>query len=366
VHHPEEVRIFEKELTSLAERYTEVRYICRVPKQDEIRGIKRIPIPEFSNEWLRIVLAPLIAFIKAMLLPRDSIYHLHVPELLPMGLVMKWLGRTVIYDVHEDTPRQILTKVWIPEQWKHRIAKVAAKLEQLAAVEFDQIITCEPVTQRRFERYGSVLLRNFPKWSEFESVNSDDYTQRDPVLVYYGQLTELRGITRLLEVLELINTKRSDPVRLILGGKWVPEAYHAELQSHLGWRYVDYRGFLSREQIREALQQAQLGVLLVDPHPKYLRSFPVKPYEYLAAGVPTLLSDFPAWHEMPVVGDFAYFVDPTDPQAIADRIQQLLNAGEQAVAQAQRAHDEIRSRYCWEQEVQRLFRIYDRLMREDF
>jgi hypothetical protein len=42
-----------------------------------------------------------------------DIYHLHDPELMPLGLLLKLQRKKVIYDVHENLPKQISIKHWI-------------------------------------------------------------------------------------------------------------------------------------------------------------------------------------------------------------------------------------------------------------
>jgi hypothetical protein len=51
---------------------------------------------------------------QAALALRPDIVHFHDPELIPAAVRLKQAGIKVIYDVHEDMPRQILAKHWIP------------------------------------------------------------------------------------------------------------------------------------------------------------------------------------------------------------------------------------------------------------
>jgi hypothetical protein len=61
-----------------------------------------------------------------------TVYHFHDPELIPAGLALRLLGKRVIYDAHEDLPRDILFKNWIPRRLRGPVSRLAAALEWIA------------------------------------------------------------------------------------------------------------------------------------------------------------------------------------------------------------------------------------------
>ena len=62
-----------------------------------------------------------------------DIYHFHDPGLLPASLLLRLFGKKVIYDVHEDVPRDILLKTWIPALIRGLVAKAAARARERVA-----------------------------------------------------------------------------------------------------------------------------------------------------------------------------------------------------------------------------------------
>ena len=94
---------------------------------------------------------------------RAEIYHLHDPELLWVGILLKLLGHRVVYDVHEDSPKQIMNKFWIPS-WARRVLAAGTELvERIAAGCSTAIVTATPSSPQRFPAGKTIVVQNFPR-----------------------------------------------------------------------------------------------------------------------------------------------------------------------------------------------------------
>jgi glycosyltransferase involved in cell wall biosynthesis len=111
------------------------------------------------------------------------------------------------------------------------------------------------------------------------------------------------------------------------------------------------------------LEDADAGLVCFLPAPNHVEAGPNKLFEYMAAGLPVIASDFPAWRPIVEGNDCGLCVDPADPAAIARAILYLAeNPGRRAEmgANGRRA---VMERYNWEAEGRRLIAAYERLTR---
>ena len=140
VHPPFDARIFHKEAKSLVKAGYDVTLID---------GVKIINLQKPRNRSERMTKTVWSAYRKAVQLDAD-IYHFHDPELMPLATALKIIGCKVIYDIHEDLPRQILSKEWLPVVLRKPIAGFMSGLDWLAAKVFDAIVPATPKIASRF------------------------------------------------------------------------------------------------------------------------------------------------------------------------------------------------------------------------
>ena len=130
VHQDGDIRIFHKECVSLAkdERF-DVYLLTINSRTEKINNVQLVSVKSKSkNRFTRILNSSRAVYKKALKLDAD-IYHFHDPELLPYGLKLIRRGKIVIYDAHEDVPRQILSKHWIPLFLRKSIANLYESYE---------------------------------------------------------------------------------------------------------------------------------------------------------------------------------------------------------------------------------------------
>ncbi len=356
-HPPFDVRIFHRECVSLTQAGYPVVLVAP-HTQDEVRQGVEVRAIQRAKGRLGRMLGTVWAVYKQALAERGDIYHFHDPELIPIGLLLRLQGKKVVYDVHEDVPTDILSKNWIPRPLRGLVAGAMRRLEGLAGHLLNGIVAVTEPIAARFPAHKTILLQNFPHPQEIAALGHPPYPARPPRLLYAGSITAVRGLFEMLSAMQHLQ----DPqVRLTLIGAFAPPGLQAEAEQHPGFRYVDFLGYKNRPETLELLAGSRIGLAVLHPIPSFLVSQPTKLYEYMMAGIPFVASDFPLWRDSIGDADCGVFVNPKDPQAIAQAIRWLLEHPAEAEAMGQRGRQLILKRLNWGVEFTKLTTLYGRL-----
>jgi len=291
---------------------------------------------------------------------KPVLIHFHDPELIPLGLLLKMLGHKVLYDVHEDVPLQVLNKYWIPEVLRRPVALSMSTLEWLAARFFDAIVPATPKIAKRFPSYKTVVVQNFPIKSELLLSASTPYARRPLKFAYLGRIAKNRGAREMVHALGSL--RHLPNVRLEMAGRFDPEALKDELCILPSWSAVNYHGLMTRPEVAGLLGNVRAGLVVLYPTQNYVDAYPVKMFEYMAAGLPVIASDFPLWRQIVGGAGCGLLVDPMNPKAIADAMIWILEYPAEAEAMGQRGKKIVDEIYNWDTEAAKLINLYRKLI----
>ncbi len=365
-HKALDVRIFQKECRTLAGAGYQVHLVIPEPPSASLDGVTFHPFqPPPGRGWRpgRVGKRLACMYRQAAAL-RGQVYHFHDPELIPVGVLLKRRGAKVVYDVHEETVQEPLM-LEQHQPWQARLKSWAWRaLEDLARKTLDAFVCATPHIARSFPGRRTFLVRNYPLLAEFSPAPPPPtppppHPGRPPHLVYVGAISAIRGIREMVQALSLLPEALG--VRLVLAGEFASAGLRAEVERLPGWDRVDYRGWLSRPAIREVLGRARAGLVLLHPEVGHLESLPIKMFEYMAAGLPVIASDFPLWRAILTEASCGLTVNPLDPAAVARAIRQLLDEPATAEQMGRHGQAAVAQRYNWETESRQLLDLYRHL-----
>lgn len=356
-HPRHDTRIYFKQCRSLARHGYEVTLVVADGQgeadADGVRIVDVGSLPGRANRMLRTTRRVLA---RALDLDAD-VYHLHDPELIPAGLRLKRLGKTVIYDAHEDLPSQLLGKPYLAPLARRLLSHGALAYERYACARLDGIVAATPFIRDKFLHIHprTVDVNNFPIIEEFAAPAAPAAGRAQ--VCYVGGLSAMRGIRELVQACALLHSG----ARLQLAGRFSEPALAAELAALPGWRRIDAHGHLDRAGVGALMAGSRAGLVTLHPSLNYLDALPVKMFEYMAAGIPVIASDFPLWRQIIERAGCGICVNPRDPAAIAAAIDQLIGQADAARRMGENGRAAVLRQFNWDAESAKLIDFYARL-----
>lgn len=364
VHRAQDTRILHRECRSLVDAGYRVTLIANAEKDFEEHGVKVRALPARAGGRLsRMTRHAWNAWRMAAREDAD-LYHFHDPELIPAGIALRLRGKPVIYDVHESVSKQIRSKMWIPSPVRRVVARAYRLMERAIAPVMTAFVAATPGVASYFPAGKTIVVQNYPIIDELRPESSSTAISREALAAYVGGITEVRGAHEMVAAMNLMPPGAD--IRLEIAGPVASESLRKEMETAPGFDRVRFLGMLNRSEVGDLLARASVGLVVLHPEPNYIDSYPVKLFEYMAAGVPVVASNFPFWKQFVEDVGSGVMVDPLNPQSIADGILEIINDPERAQQMGEAGAKAVRERFNWDTEAEKLIGLVGALTgRED-
>jgi len=362
IHPAFDVRIFHKEAKTLAKAGYNIVLIAQHTKEEIVDGVRLVPLPKPRNRFERMTKVVGKLFMLAIK-EKAEIYHLHDPELIPIGLILKLFGKKIIYDVHEHYPNTILDRYWIPKSLRYTTSNLFDLFEKVFVLFFDYVIYTTPIVGERYKelKVRTERIENYPliELSEIFKKNPQKY------IIYLGEMTKIRGITELIEAFNIV-VKNYPEWRLYLVGSVEPPSFSKEIEqliSKLNLKQnINLIPWVPYEEKEKFSSQASIGIVIYLPYPNNISCLPNKLFDYMLVGLPVVASNFPLYKEIVDTDRCGLIVDPLDPREVAKAIEYLIEHPDEARKMGKNGKKAILEKYNWEKEGRKLLEIYARVL----
>ena len=358
-----DIRVFEKECTSLVKAGFQVSLISPNAKNEIKNGVKIIGVP-FHKKGLiaRLFKLPRLLYTTALSVNAD-IYHFNDPASLFYGSLLKRRGKKVIFDSFEDHPSLILEHKFLPFFIRKMISKIYTYFEYYNCKNFDALIFCYHWSQSRLMTAcnNNALIFNFPIINEDHVNNQKIKSELDFSLCYAGLFSDMWNIENILSAL-----KSLDKIKFNLAGHG-SDSIIEKFSKNEGWGKVNYFGKLNHDDVNKLVySKSSVGMALLDYIPLCKGNVGNlsnnKFFEYLLSGLPIICTDFILWKEIIDNNNCGICVNPRSVSSIAEAIKYLVDNPEIAFQMGQNGRKAVIEKYNWTYEEKKLINLYKNIL----
>lgn len=348
VHSRYDTRIFRKICISLAHSEYDVYLVVADGKGDEIKNnIKIVDIGLEQGRLKRILFMSKRILKKAIELDCE-LYHFHDPELFPIALKLRKLGKKIIFDSHEYLPGQILDKEYLPKILRKFISFLVSKYYDINIKKIDAVFSVSPhiVEKLGVNSDNAFLLTNYPIVEEKPAeISLDEYILRGNKLCYAGTVYRSSLQENIIEAIYGQNE-----IKYVIVGTF-NNHYKADISDILSSSNVQVVDKVSRATLMKIYQEATIGIAIFDYSPNLgykIGSLGVsKIFEYMYSALPIICTDFELWKEIVDKYKCGIYVNPHNINEIRNAINYLIENKQEAYQMGQNGRRAVLEEYNW-------------------
>lgn len=364
-YHRTDVRIFQRQCKSLLNAGFEVSLLTNdCQNEEEIDGIKVFVCKRKWSSRLKIILFAKYQFLEDALRVKADIYQLHSPELLGLGRALQKRGRKVVYDAHEDLPKHILEKEWIPNFLRGPLSFIIEKYMNIVLSKYDAIVSPHSHVVNYLSNINPnvKMIANFPLIKNRNQFTLEDYLGRGKKLCYTGTVYSYSNQEEILNAISKI-----EGVTYHIPGYINPE-HLKSLKISNGFSQLTFLGRLSSEEMVTFYNQMSLGVAIYNYMLNLgdrLGSYGTnKIFEYMEAGIPFICTDYILWKEIVEQNNCGICVEPGNRDQIENAIKFLIDNPIIAYQMGQNGRNAVVNKYNWRSQEKEYVNLFNKLENE--
>ncbi len=300
-----------------------------------------------------------ISKLKQVIIIKTDVYHAHDFNSLWICAISAWFNqKPFIYDSHElhsgthghEFNQRIITqeKFIIPRAYS--VITINDSIADILANNNDIELP--------------VVLRNFPKSFTIKKETISQSKRTSPlreefrippdmkIMIYLGGFLPTRGLFQIVETAKQI----PDVAFVLMGDGLLKEDLVKKIEMH-GLSNVHLKSMVHADEVLFWASMADVGIHpLANTSLNNYYSLGNKIGEFIQAGLPFVVSDFPEMRKLAIDEDLGVVFNPEEPKDIVRAIKELLKP--ETYARKKQNVMDARQKYCWENEEKKLIDIY--------
>lgn len=324
VHTPFDARIHHRQIRALRAAGVAVTQVAPwsasgcSPNQG-VEGVSRVDVPRAQGRHRLHALRAARNAIR-LLGPDHDVILLHDPE-----LVFAVAGRLrrlppVVLDIHEDMAASLPDRGWMPARLRAIAVRGVRHAERWSENHLASLLLAEEGYRARF-RHDHPVVPNLP----WRSATPDGPVDARRV-VCVGRISVGRGALELIAIAEQLAEQEGPHLELAgaADSDVEPSIRAAAARGILQWH-----GFVPNNEAMTLIQGALAGLAPLHDLPNYRVSMPTKIVEYLAHGVPAIVTPLPLSAKIVTEAEAGYVVPFQDVSETVAAIRHLQNDPEE-------------------------------------